>query len=103
MKANPWDGVAESYSKTKMIEGTTSTKIITNKPKDLKGRPWVRMELTRGYVENPKDSHRELIKRKSSMKVSKKTSIYIKEILGTIFQSVTNMFGVTTTIGCNHV
>jgi len=49
------------------------------------------MELGPGYVENPKDPHREFIRRKGDMKVSKKTSINIKKFLGTIFPTVTNI------------
>jgi len=44
------------------------------------------------YIENPKDPHRKLIKRKGDMKVNEKTSININKVLRSIFSTVINTF-----------
>jgi len=77
-------------TKQKRLRGQPQLKQVANESKGLHGRPRVRMKLGRRYVENPKESHRELIKRKGNMQVCKNIGIHIKEVLGTIFFTLTN-------------
>jgi len=44
--------------------------------KELKGGPFVGMELRRGNVECPKDTHCEVIEGQGDMEIRKKTIIY---------------------------
>jgi len=71
------------------LGGRFEAKYSAQDSKGLQNCPRVGMQLDRGNIENPKDSHSKIVEGKTYVQVRKKRTIHKKEVVRRILPTMT--------------